>query len=367
MFMKFLKDMKMHLLTGISYMLPLIIGASLVVAVPKLIGLGFGITTLDPYANQTGFFHFLYLIEQVGWKGIGLINTVLAGFIAYSIGDKPALGAGFIVGAVASATNAGFIGAIIGAVIAGYSCKWVAEHVHLPGAFQTTMPLVIIPFITTGLCAVIMGGVLGDVLAAFNTALVNWVGEMCKSSTNGVIIAAILGAMIGSDLGGPINKSAWMAGNALMASGIWQPNIYINCAILIPPLAYAIATVVRKKRFSAALRESGKGNWVMGFLGITEGAIPYTMINPAKLIPINMFGCALGASVTALLGAQAIMPPVGGMYGFISIGNGWAYLAGILVGAITLAVLAVTFVDFTALDKKEEESGSEDEIFLDIE
>lgn len=121
---KFFKDATSHIMTGIGYMLPLIIGASLVVAIPKIIALCMGITSLDPYAETEGFTHILYLIEQVGWTGIGLTNTVLAGFVAYSIADKPAIGAGLIGGALASSTMAGFLGAIVAAFIAGYSVKW---------------------------------------------------------------------------------------------------------------------------------------------------------------------------------------------------------------------------------------------------
>ena len=117
---KFLKDAKGHIMSGIGYMLPLIIGASLVVAIPKLIGVAMGINSLDAYATKDGFLHILYLLEQVGWTGIGLVNTVLAGFIAFSIADKPAIGAGLIGGALASNTKAGFLGAVIAAFIAGY-------------------------------------------------------------------------------------------------------------------------------------------------------------------------------------------------------------------------------------------------------
>ena len=110
--------------------------------------------------------------------------------------------------------------------------------------------------------------------------------------------------MIASDMGGPINKSAWMAGNALMAEGIYQPNVFINAAICMPPLAYAIATVIRKNRFSEAFRETGKSNWAMGFVGITEGAIPFTLVKPQFLIPINMFWCSSRYSSISLLGAK---------------------------------------------------------------
>ena len=332
---QFFKDAKGHLMTGIGYMLPLIIGASLVVAIPKLIALCFGITSLDPYADGTGVWHIMKLIENVGWTGIGMVNTVLAGFIAYSIADKPAIGAGFIGGAVASSTYAGFLGAVIAAFIAGYSVKWAKKHIHLPESMGSVMPLVVCPLIATGFVAIIMGVILATPLAAINTWLVNWISSMCQNQSSQLVMAIILGAMIASDMGGPINKSAWMAGNALMAEGIYQPNVFINAAICMPPLAYAIATVIKKKRFSAEFRETGK---------------------PQILIPVNMFGAAIGAAVIAILGGKGDIPPVGGVYGFVSITHGWAYLVGILVGAFVIAMLATFFVDFN--DKSE--AGSED-------
>lgn len=367
---EFLKEAKGHLMTGIGYMLPLIIGASLVVAIPKIIALGFGITSLDPYADGTGIWHIMKLIENVGWTGIGLINTVLAGFIAYSIADKPAIGAGLIGGALASSTYAGFLGAVIAAFIAGYTVRWAKKHVHLPESMQTMMPLVVCPFIATFTVAIIMGVVLATPLAAINTWLVDWIGDMCQGTGSQLVMAVILGAMIASDMGGPINKSAWMAGNVLLAEGIYQPNVFINAAICMPPLAYAIATVIRKKRFSPEFRETGKGNWVMGFIGITEGAIPFTLVKPQFLIPINMVGAAIGTGVVALLGAKGDIPPVGGIYGFISITNGWAYVVGILVGAFIIALLATLAVDFTESAEAVTEDVDLDEIeitFEDIE
>ncbi|MDE6182594.1 MAG: PTS fructose transporter subunit IIC [Eubacteriales bacterium] len=361
----FLKDVKGHLMTGIGYMLPLIIGASLVVAIPKLIGVAMGINSLDPYADQQGFLHILYLLEQVGWTGIGLVNTVLGGFIAYSIGDKPAIGAGLIGGALASKTNAGFLGAVLAAFIAGYVVKWCKQKIRMPEGMQQMMPLVITPFLATGAVAIIMGVLLSDPLAYINNALVEWIKNMTNSGTSQLILAIILGLMIASDMGGPINKSAWMAGNVLMTEGIYQPNVYINCAICIPPLAYALSTIINKKRFSKSFKEASKSNWVMGFIGITEGAIPFTLIKPTRLVPINMLGGALGTAVACLLGAKAEIPPVGGMYGFVSISSGWAYLVGIIVGALFIAIVAPIFVDFNNSEETKEEL-TEDDINIEI-
>ncbi len=364
---KFFIEAKGHLMTGIGYMLPLIIGASLVVAIPKIIALCMGVTSLDPYATKTGFMHVLYLLEQVGWTGIGMVNTVLAGFVAYSIADKPAIGAGLIGGAIASNTKAGFLGAVVAAFIAGYVVRWAKNHIHLPDSMKTMMPLVILPFLATGAVALIMGVVLATPLAAINTALVNWLKAMSTSGTSQLVMSLILGAMIASDMGGPINKSAWMAGNVLLTEHIYQPNVYINCAICIPPLAYAISTVIRKAKYSDSFQEAGKGNWIMGFIGITEGAIPFTLVKASRLIPVNMIGGALGAAICCLLGAKATIPPVGGMYGFISVSNGWAYLVGMLVGALFIAIVAPMVADFNIDPELEEETMDADDVEITIE
>ena len=243
-------------MTGIGYMLPMIIGSSLVVAIPQLIALAMGITSLTE--DLTGFAGFLYDLQQVGWTGIGLVNTVLAAFVGYSIADKPGLAAGLVGGAVATDTQAGFIGAVIYAFIGGYLVRWAIRTIKVPEKYMQIMPNVVLPFAATFVVAVV-AVLLATPLAAINNAIVTWLQDMCSTGTNKVIMAVILGAMIGFDMGGPVNKAAWMAGNALLAEGIFTPNVFINCAITIPPLGYAIAAVIRKSRFSTSLRDSASG------------------------------------------------------------------------------------------------------------
>ena len=229
------------------------------------------------------------------------------------------------------------------------------------------MPLVISPFFATAVIAIVMGVILNTPLSMLNTALISWIRTMTKSGTNQVLLAIILGAMIGSDMGGPINKAAWMAGNVLMAEKIYQPNVYINCAICIPPLAYAISTAIKSKCYSDSFKDAGKGNWVMGFVGITEGAIPFTLVKASRLVPLNMIGCALGAAVTCLLGAKASIPPVGGIYGFITIGSGWAYLVGMLVGALFIAFVAPLLANFNVDPDSADETMTEDDVEISFE
>jgi len=361
---KFLSEAKGHLMTGIGYMLPLIIGSSLVVALPTLIALFMGTTSLTK--DLTGFLGFLYQIQQVGWTGIGLVNTVLAAFIAYSIADKPAIGAGFVAGAVATSTKAGFLGAVLYAFIAGYLVKWALKNIKITGSAQSILPLVILPLIGTVVVAII-SVILATPLAAINDAIVNWLREMCTSGTNKILMAAVLGAMIGFDMGGPVNKAAWMAGNVLLAEGIYTPAVFVNCAIVIPELGYAIAALVRKSRFSTSMRDSAMGNWAMSFVGITEGAIPFTLVKASRLIPVNVIGAALGAGVCAALGTDAIIPPLGGMYGFITMTNPWGYLIGIAIGALFIGFVAPALVDFNVDPDAEDETISEDDIDISFE
>ncbi|WP_062350588.1 PTS fructose transporter subunit IIC [Bacillus kwashiorkori] len=363
-----LNEVKDHLMTGISYVLPVIIAGSLVVAIAKIIGFAFGYTDLNEFAETSGVLHYVYLFEQVGWTAIGMLNLVLGAFIAYSIAGKPALAAGFVGGMLASSTNAGFLGAVIAGFFAGWITNWVKNNIKIKGSLSGALPLIILPLITVGATGILMAIILGGPLGWVNTALLDWITEMTQSNTNVVVLALVLGAMIAFDMGGPVNKAAWMAGNALLMSGIYLPAIIVNAAICIPPLGYGLATLIKKKNYSSEFRETGKGSLVMGIIGITEGAIPFTLRHPLKLIPLNVVAGAVGAATTVALGAHDIMPPVGGVYGFFSVGNSLAYLAGILVGALIIGFGANLLVDFTDKEDSSETKGdndlAEDEIEL---
>lgn len=361
---KLLSQWKGYLMSGISYMLPVVIGGSLVVAVPKLIGLLFGITSFDHY--KTGFWFYMGQIEAVGWIGVGLVNLVLAGYIAYAIGDKPALAAGFIGGSLASSSNMGFLGALVAGFAAGYTAKWCHDKIHVSAKYESIMPLVVVPLLSTMVVALLMGVLLKQPLAWINSSLVAWIKAMSNSGVSAMTLAIIMGAMIGSDLGGPINKAAWMAGNVLLAEKVYTPAMIVNIAIAGIPLGYAFATLFYKKRFSAELLDAGRSDWFMGFIGITEGAIPFTLVSPLKLIPINMLAGAVGPALAILLGAQAKIPPVGGIYGAVTVTNWWAYLIGLFACALIIGVLAPLAVDFNQNDTPnvDDEADEED---IDIE
>ena len=361
---KKLYEARDHLMGGISYALPVIIGGSLVVAVAKIIGFAGGVSNLDDYAKTGGFFHYVWMFQNVGWSAIGLLNLVLSGYIAYSIAGKPALAAGFVGGVLATSTNAGFLGAVVTGFFAGWITNKIKNNIKIKGAAASSVPLIILPLLTIGLTGILMALILGGPLGWINTSLLNWVTRMSENNTNVVILAVILGAMIGFDLGGPVNKAAWMAGNALFMSGVYLPSILVNVAIWIPPLGYGLATLIKKKNFSETFKEAGNGAVIMGVIGITEGAIPFTLQSPGKLIPLNVIACAAGTAIAALFGIYVKMPPIGGMYGFFSVGNGWAYLAGGIIGALIIGFGANFLVDFTENDKEPAAETVSEEIEL---
>lgn len=356
-------EFKNHLMTGISYVLPVIIAGSLVVGIAKIIGLLFGVTDLNEFADGNNFLHYIYLLEQVGWTAIGLLNLVLGTFIAFSIAGKAGIAAGLVGGMLASSTNAGFLGAVVAGFFAGWLANIVKRKIKIDGSLSSAVPLIINPLITVGATGILMSIVLGGPLGWINTSLLNWITEMTHNDINNVILALILGGMIAFDMGGPVNKAAWMAGNALLMSGIYLPAIMVNIAICIPPFGYGLATLLKKNNYSAEFKESGKGALVMGIIGITEGAIPFTLKHPLKLIPLNVVAGAIGSATAILLGAYDIMPPVGGIYGFFTVGSSWAYLVGILVGALIIAVGANLLTDFKEDERKiSKENVNEDDL-----
>ncbi|HDS2562900.1 TPA: PTS fructose transporter subunit IIC [Klebsiella aerogenes] len=343
---KIMRDLKNHLMTGISFALPVIIAGSLMVAVAKIIGLTVGESNLDAFAHSVGPSHWLFLTQDIGFKIIGLMNYVLGAYVAYSIAGKKGLASGFTAGLIASLTGSGFLGAVLGGLLAGYSSEWVSRKIKITGSASSSVPLIILPFITVGLQVIVMLLLLGNVLSWMNSSLMAWVQHMTEDGTSTVVLAAVLGGMICFDLGGPVNKAAWGTGNVLFLSGVYLPAILVNVAIIIPPLGYAAARFLRPNNFNQTLKEAGNGSIVMGILGISEGAIPFTLRNPARLIPLNVLAGALGSMTVALLKVYPVMPPLGGLYGGFTVGRPWAYFTGALVGTVVIAFGANMLVNF---------------------
>ena len=249
-----IKNIKNYLMSGISYVLPVIIAGSLITGITRILGYIMGILQLNVFKEQTGFFHYLYLIEQSGWKAIGLLNIVLGGFIAYSMAGRASLAAGLIAGALTIESGSEFLGAVIGGLFAGWITIKVKEKVKLPEIFQSAMSLIFLPLFTVGSTALLMIFIVGTPLSWLNAFLSTFITNMLSSKTNIVVIALILGGMMGSDLGGPINKSAWAPTQALFVEGIYLPKVLVNMGAAIPPLGCGIASLIKKQKFSDEFR-----------------------------------------------------------------------------------------------------------------
>ena len=234
----------------------------------------------------------------------------------------------------------------------------------LPDALEKIAPVLIYPVAGILGIGLLMNFAIEPVMGAINTALNNGLTGMGGSSK--LVLGLILGGMMAIDMGGPFNKAAYVFGTAAIAAGNYDIMAAVMIGGMTPPCAIALATLLFKDKFTKSEREAGPTNFIMGLAFITEGAIPFTLVKASRLIPINMIGGALGAGICCLLGATADIPPVGGMYGFVSITGGWAYLVGIIVGALFIAIVAPMVVDFND-DKDEEETISVDDIEIVIE
>lgn len=363
---KTMVDIKNHIMTGISFALPVIIAGSLMVAVAKIIGLIIGESNLDVFAHSHGLTNWLYLTQDIGFKIIGLMNYVLGAYVAYSVAGKKALASGFTAGLIASLTGSGFIGAVLGGLLAGYSSAWVSKKITITGSASSSVPLIILPFITVGLQVLVMLLLLGNVLSWLNSSLMIWVQHMTEDGTNTLVLAAVLGGMICFDLGGPVNKAAWGVANVLFLSGVYLPAILVNVAIIIPPLGYAAARFLRPDNFNQTLKEAGNSSVIMGILGISEGAIPFTLRNPARLIPLNVIAGALGAVTVVMFKAFPVMPPLGGLYGGFTVGHPWSYFIGALVGTAVIALGANMLVNFNDPERVEPDRLVDEEIEIKI-
>lgn len=334
-----LTDIKNHVLTGISYMIPLVIAGAVIMAISRVGGSIIGITDIwdASHLEQGGLAAFLTTIDGFGGTALGLMFPVIAAFIGYSVADKLGIAPGLIGGMLVKNLNAGFLGAIAAGLIAGYSCKWIKDHIHLPSSMASIVPIFLVPVLGSLFTLLVIQYVIGAPFAAINVGLEHWLNGM--SGGNQIIMAAVIGAMVGFDLGGPVNKAAVTTAMALLTSGIYAPNTAAQVAIIIPPIGLGISTLLAKRKYNAEMRESGKSAIIMGLVGVSEGAIPFAVESPLKVIPINMIGSALGSALAVGLGAVN-QAPISGFYGWLAV-QGWPiYVLSIAAGVAFIAIAA---------------------------
>src|SRR5471030_772273 len=323
-----------HLLTGVSYMLPMVVAGGLCIA----LSFAFGIKAFEVKGTLAAA-----LMQIGGASAFALMVPVLAGFIAFSIADRPGLTPGLIGGMLAVSTGAGFLGGIIAGFLAGYVAKFIGNKLHLPQSMEALKPILIIPLLASLVTGLVMIYVVGTPVAKILGGLTNWLQSM--GTANAVLLGAILGAMMCTDMGGPVNKASYAFGVTLLSSSVYAPMAAIMAAGMVPPLAMGLATILARKKFEESEREGGKAAMVLGLCFITEGAIPFAARDPMRVLPCCIAGGALTGALSMAFGAK-LMAPHGGLFvllipGAITpiIGYLVAIIAGTLLAGVSYAFL----------------------------
>jgi PTS system fructose-specific IIC component len=322
-----------HLLTGVSYMLPLVVAGGLSIALSFV----FGIEAFKEEGTLAAA-----LMSIGGGAAFALMVPVLSGYIAFSIADRPGLAPGLIGGMLASQMGAGFLGGILSGFLAGYVALWMREYIKLPQHFEGLKPVLIIPLLSTLVVGLLMIYVIGTPLSNIMTSLTGFLQSM--GSTNAILLGLLLGGMMAVDMGGPVNKSAYTFAVGLLGSDTFAPMAAVMAAGMTPPLGLALATMIAKNRFSLAEHEAGKAAAVLGLSFITEGAIPFAAKDPLRVLPACIVGSAAAGALSMLFGCM-LRAPHGGVF-VLAIPNAVShlllYILAILIGtAITTAMLIV--------------------------
>ena len=333
------KGLYKHLLSGVSYMLPLVISGGILIALAFLVdtlsgngGAGAEYGSKAPLAK---------MLKDIGGQAFGLFVRVLAGYIADSISERAALAAGLVAGAIATAGGSGFIGALLGGFLAGYVVQGLVKALSgMPRSLSGLKMILLYPVLSVLITGVAMVLVINPFAAIINNGLNAWLNGMSGSSA--VLLGAVLGGMMAIDMGGPVNKAAYVFGSgtlaATMTSGGSLPMAAVMAGGMVPPIAIALASTLFKNKFTAQEREAGLTNYIMGFSFITEGAIPYAAADPTRVIPASVIGSAIAGALTGLFNIK-IPAPHGGILVMALSNNFFLYLVAVIIGSIVSAIV----------------------------
>lgn len=319
-----------HLMTGVSQMIPLVVAGGLLIAISFIFG-------IKAFQNEGTLPAALMNIG--GGSAFALMVPVLAGFIAFSIAEKPGLAPGLVGGMLASKMGAGFLGGIIAGFLAGYLAEWLKKVIKLPKNLAGLKPILILPFLSTLIVGLLMTYVIGTPVKSIMDGLTHWLTGL--GSTNAVLLGILLGAMMAFDMGGPVNKAAYTFAVGLLGSNIYGPMAAVMAAGMTPPLGLWLASLMGPKKFTREEREAGKAAAVLGISFITEGAIPFAAGDPFRVIPSIMVGSAVTGALSMLFGAT-LRAPHGGIFVLPiphAVGNLPMYFVSIVVGTIVTALM----------------------------
>ncbi|TCN24889.1 PTS fructose transporter subunit IIABC [Mesobacillus foraminis] len=323
-----------HLMNGVSNMLPFVVGGGILIAISFM----FGYNAADP--NDPSYHPIAKALMDIGGGAgaFGLLVPVLAGFIAMSIADRPGFAPGMVGGLLAATGGAGFLGGLVAGFLAGYLVIGLKKaFAVLPASLEGIKTILLYPLFGVALTGFLMLYLVNEPVGALNQGISNWLSGL--GTGNAVLLGIVLGLMMAVDMGGPVNKAAYVFGTGLLANGVYEPMAAIMAAGMVPPLGIAIATLFFKRKFSKQDRDAGKANFIMGLSFITEGAIPFAAADPLRVLPSAMAGSAVAGGLTMLFGIS-LRAPHGGVFVVPLVDGGWPmYLLAIFIGAIVTAIL----------------------------
>ncbi len=323
-----------HLMNGVSHMLPFVVGGGILIAIAFLID-GFSVDLnslpVDQRANFGTITQGAALFKGIGGTAFGFMLPILAGFIAMSIADRPGLAVGFVGGSIAANGTSGFLGALVAGFVAGYIVNLLKKiFSKLPESLDGVKPVLLYPLLGIFLIGVIMQFVVEPPIGALNTAINNGLNGLNGASA--VVLGVLLGGMMAIDMGGPVNKAAYVFGTASIAAGNYNIMAAVMIGGMVPPLAIALATIFFKNKFTAEERKAGPTNFIMGLSFITEGAIPFAASDPLHVLPACAVGSAVAGGLSMAFGCT-LMAPHGGIFVVPTIGNPLMYLVALVIGA----------------------------------
>ena len=329
-----------HLMNGVSHMLPFVIGGGILIAIAFLIdGFAVDLNSL-PFEERSNFGTITPLaamFKSIGGVAFGFMLPILAGFIAMSIADRPGLAVGFVGGAIAANGTSGFLGALVAGFLAGYVVLLLKKICSkMPESLEGMKPMLIYPVLGIFITGVIMTYVVEPPIGALNTLINNGLNGLNGASA--ILLGALLGGMMSVDMGGPVNKAAYVFGTASIAAGNYNIMAAVMVGGMVPPIAIAIATLVFKNKFTAEERKAGPTNFIMGLSFITEGAIPFAASDPLHVLPSCVVGSAVAGALSMAFNCT-LMAPHGGIFVFPTVGNPFMYLVALAIGSVVSAVL----------------------------
>ncbi|HDL5947626.1 TPA: PTS transporter subunit EIIC [Mannheimia haemolytica] len=333
------KGLYKHLMTGVSHMLPLVVAGGLLIAISFM----FGIEAFKDETIAGGLPKAL--MDIGGGAAFHLMIAVFAGYVAFSIADRPGLAVGLIGGMLATTAGAGILGGIVAGFLAGYTVKFLNGAIQLPASLTSLKPILILPLLGSAIVGLLMIYVINPPVKALMDALVEWLNTM--GQTNAIILGIILGAMMCTDMGGSVNKAAYTFGVGLIASQQYMPMAAVMAAGMVPPIGMAIATLIARSKFNTNQRDAGKASFVLGLCFISEGALPFVAADPVRVIASSILGGATAGAISMALGIT-LQAPHGGLFVIPFVSQPLMYLAAIAIGSL------VTGVVYAAIKQKAE-------------